>query len=91
MGRSFIHDLYYGRVTPWERKRARSLSYAELNRRIDCKREKFIKGLSDEALQDFEKWEELCDTRQEQERIESFRMGMQIGARFMEEIWQEDT
>ena len=92
MGRHFINDLYYGRVTPWERKRAKSLAYAELEQKIAGERQKFTKGLSEEALRDFEKLEDLYSTQQEQDRIESFRQGMQIGALFMEEVCRkEDT
>jgi len=89
MGRTFINDLYYGRITPWERRRARKSAYTELDGKIICEREQFTKRLSEEDLQNFEKLEELCMTRQEQEKIESFRQGLKIGAFFMEEIYRE--
>ena len=90
MGRTFINDLYYGRITPWERQRARKSAYTELDRKIICERNHFTKRLSKGDLETFEKLEDLCITRQEQEKIESFRQGLKIGALFMEEIYREE-
>lgn len=89
MGRQFINDLYYGRVTPWERKKAKKQAVLELERRLEDKRGEFVKQLTERTLQDFENLEELLAARQELERLECFRQGIQIGARFMEEVCQE--
>lgn len=90
MGREFINDLYYGRVAPWERRRGRRASVLELDNQIACKRKDFTERLSAEDLARFENLEDLYLTRQEYEKLESFRQGLQIGARFMEEISSDD-
>ena len=91
MGRQFINDLYYGRVTPWERKKARSREVLEIEQQIESKRALFVKQLTERTRQDFENLEELCIVRQEQEKLESFRQGIQLGAGFMEEVCKDNT
>lgn len=90
MGREFINDLYYGRIAPWERRRGRRAAVLELDNQIACKRKDFAERLSKEDLVRFENLEDLYLTRQEYEKLESFRQGLQIGARFMEEISSDD-
>lgn len=86
MGKEFINDLYYGRITPWERRRTRKAATMELDNQIACKRKEFTERLVVEDLQRFEALEDLYFTRQELEVVESFRQGLRLGARFMEEI-----
>lgn len=86
MGKEFINDLYYGRITPWERRRTRKAAVLELDNQIACKRKEFTERLVPEDLQCFEALEDLYFTRQELELVESFRQGLRLGAHFMEEI-----
>lgn len=86
MSKEFINDLYYGRISPWERKRTRKAAVLELDNQIACKRKEFTERLVTEDLQCFEVLEDLYLTRQELEVVESFRQGLRLGARFMEEI-----
>lgn len=90
MGREFIDDLYYGRITPWERRRTRKSAVLELDCKIKCKRKEFTDRLQAEDLQSFESLEDLYLARQELERIESFRQGLKLGAMFMEEICEDE-
>lgn len=90
MGREFIDDLYYGRITPWERRRTKKSAALELDCKIKCKRKEFTERLRAEDLQRFESLEDLYFARQELERIECFRQGLQFGARFMEEIYEDE-
>ncbi len=89
MGRKFVNDLYYGRIAPWERQRTRSAAGTELNGRIARERARFTGRLSEEERGYFERLEDLYYTQQEQEKLESFREGLRVGARFMETICQE--
>lgn len=89
MGRKFVNDLYYGRIAPWERQRSRSAACTELSSRIAKERACFTGRLSEEERGHFERLEYLYYTQQEQEKLESFRDGLRIGARFMETICQE--
>ena len=86
MGKEFINDLYYGRITPWERRRTAKTAVSELDNQIARKRKEFTDHLVPEDLQRFKSLEDLYFTRQELEVVESFRQGLRLGARFMEEI-----
>lgn len=89
MGRKFVNDLYYGRITPWERQRSRSAAGAELNSRIAKERACFTGRLSEEEKGQFERLEYLYYAQQEQEKLESFMEGLRVGAGFMETICRE--
>lgn len=89
MGKEFINDLYYGRIAPWERRYVRMSCAGELDNEIVHMRKSFTEGLSEEKLKSFENLENLYFDRQETDRIESFRQGLQIGALFMKEIDEE--
>lgn len=86
----FVNDLYYGRITPWERKKAKTAAELELNSQIVGERAYITKRMSEEERSRFEELERLCMMQQEQEKIECFRQGLCIGARFMTIVHQED-
>ena len=90
MGKDFVNDLYYGRITPWERRRSRKAAIIELDNQIACKRKEFTERLEEEDILRFETLEDLYFTRQELEVVESFRQGLRLGARFMEEICSDE-
>lgn len=35
MRESILHDLYFGRISPWERERIYTQEYSELTKKID--------------------------------------------------------
>lgn len=87
MGRTFVNDLYYGRISPWERKRSRRTQGAGLNARIEQEKAYFARILSKEDCGRLEQLENLYMMQQEEERLESFYQGLKIGARFMEAVF----
>ena len=86
MGRVFLDDLYYGRITPWERKKSRRTADAELSRRIEQEKAYFTCILSKEDYGRLEQLENLHVMQYEQEKLESFRQGLKLGAEFMDAI-----
>ena len=88
MGMTFASDLYYGRIAPWEQRRARCMSREalNLNRKLEQEREYLTKKMSKEDRRHFENYDRLNRECSEQEQIESFRQGLRIGALFMETI-----
>lgn len=90
MGRTFVNDLYYGRISPWERKRTRRLQGAELCARIEQEKAYFARILSKEDCGRLEQLEDLYTMQHEAERLESFYQGLKIGARFMEAVCRPD-
>lgn len=90
MGRTFVNDLYYGRINPWERKRFRRTQCAELNTKIEREKGYFAGILSKEDYNRLEQLENLYTMQHEAERLESFYQGLKIGARFMEAVCLPD-
>lgn len=90
MGRTFVNDLYYGRISPWERKRVRRMQSAGLDARIEQEKAYFARILSKEDCSRLEQLENLYTMQHEEERLESFYQGLKIGARFMEAVFCSD-
>lgn len=90
MEKKFVNDLYYGRITPWERRKIRKAAGADLGSRIAGERACVTERMSEEERSRFEELERLCTLQQEQEKLECFRQGLRIGARFMAAVYEED-
>jgi len=85
--KSFMHDLYYGRLIPWERGRAQDPDYTPINRKISDIKVYFRDKLSSE---DYEKIEEMWNLRAESNSIEdvdAFSYGVCMGALLMMEVF----
>ncbi|MDE7219474.1 MAG: hypothetical protein K2O45_07625 [Oscillospiraceae bacterium] len=73
MRKSMIHELYYGNVSPWERKRILDPEFIALGKKIDDIVTHYKKLLSPEEYKKFEEMQNLqaqADVIQEAELFE---------------------
>ena len=68
MRESMLNDLYYGRISPWERPRVCTYKYKKISKKIIDIEEHFRNFLSPE---EFAKFKELQGLRGQAEAIES--------------------
>ncbi|MDM8296129.1 hypothetical protein QUW58_13065 [Enterocloster aldenensis] len=67
MSKSFMYDLYFGNLVPWERGRAQDPAYTPLTRKISDLKVHFQKLLSPE---EYEKFEEMGNLQAQSGTIE---------------------
>lgn len=87
MRESMLYDLYFGRVSPWERKRIYTPEYNALIGKIIEMEEHFKNLLSSE---EYEKFGEMQDLRGQAGIIEStdlFAYSFRLGALMMMDIF----
>lgn len=87
MRESILDDLYYGRISPWERRRVRTHEFKEISSQIIAIEEHFRNLL---PAEEFEKLEELQELRGQADAIESenlFGYAFSTGALMMIDIF----
>lgn len=85
--KSFMYNLYFGHLIPWERRQTQDPDYTLINRKISDIKVYFHNKLSSE---DYEKMEEMGNLREETSAIEdvdAFSYGVCMGALLMMEVF----
>lgn len=77
---SILEDLYYGRISPWERPRIKSAERSELSRKIENEKRYFIQKMSLDDCQRFEELESLYSQSGGFEDVDAFSHGFKLGA-----------
>ena len=82
-----LEDLYFGRISPWERLCPKSEEYKEIGGKISKVREYFEKTLSAEGNEQFEKLQDLLCDSGEIEDICLFEYAFSPGALMMLDVF----
>jgi len=76
---SFVKDLYYGRISPWERDRPKDPEYTNIGRKISKLQEHFKNTLPPEEMKKLEELEILHAQSSSIESYENFVCGFHMG------------
>lgn len=86
---SILKDLYYGRVSPWERRPTRDAESREITRKIEDEKRYFIQKMSLDDCHRFQKLENLYTQSSDIEQIDAFSCGFKLGAELMVAVFAE--
>lgn len=81
-----LHDLYYGRISPWERTILRSAEQREAENKITAAQRYFQSKLSAEEAERLQELEGLYTTVFSLEQADTFSYGFRLGAALMVEV-----
>lgn len=87
MSKSFMYDLYFGNLVPWERGRAKDPAYTPITRKISDIKVHFERLLSPE---EYTKFEEMVNLQAESgtiEDIDLFEYGFCMGTLMMIDVF----
>ncbi len=87
MKESMIHDLYFGRISPWERERIHTQEYSELTKKFDDIVAHFKNLLSSEEYARFEEMENLRAQTDIIDDVTLFEYSFRLGALMMIDIF----
>ncbi len=87
MKESIIHDLYFGRIRPWERERIHTREYSELIKEIDDIEAHFKNLLSSEEYTRFEEMQDLWAQTGIIDDVTLFEYSFRLGALMMINIF----
>ena len=82
MRESMIHELYYGNISPWERRRIRDPEFAALTDKIDKMVTHFETLLSPEEYKKFEEMQDLQAQAGAIQEVELFEYAFCTGVLF---------
>ena len=82
-----LHDLYYGRISPWERKPIHTQEYSELTQKINCISAHFKNLLSSEEYARFEEMQNLRAQADIIDDVTLFEYSFRLGALMMINIF----
>ena len=85
-----LTDLYYGRVSPWERRPAQTNEKQEVNRKIEDERRYFIQKMSLDDCQRFQEMENLYMQSSDIEQFGAFTCGFRLGAKLMVAVFADN-
>lgn len=87
MSKSFMYDLYFGNLIPWERERAQDPAYTPLTRRTSDIKVHFQKSLSPEDYKKFEEMENLQSQSGTIEEVDLFEYAFCMGVLMMIDVF----
>jgi hypothetical protein len=87
MKNSLMHDLYFGRLVPWERGRSQDPHYTPITRKISGIKDHFKDTLPPEEYKRFEELENLYAQSSSIEDVELFEYGLSMGILLMIEVF----
>ena len=87
MNKSFMYDLYFGNLVPWERGRAQDPAYNPISQKISDIKLHFKALLSPEEYKKFEEMEHLQTQSGEIEDVDLFEYGLCMGALLMIDVF----
>ena len=87
MKNATLHDLYYGRVSSWERCCANSPEHKEIDRKIESERKYFVGKMSLDDCQRFQSFENLYAQSSDMEQADAFSCGFRLGVCLMAEAF----
>lgn len=86
---SILADLYYGRISPWERRPTLDEESRENSRKIENEKRYFIQKFSLDDCQRFQELENLYTQSSDIEQADAFSCGFKLGAELMVAVFTE--
>lgn len=87
--RKFLHDLYNGKITPWERKKQFSEEQRKLLQKLDKEHLYFKEKLSAEDCERFENFIDLHSKLLSDEEENAFSYGFTLGMLLFADLTEE--
>lgn len=89
--KSILHDFYYGRVIPWERRNPYAEEQREINRKIESEERYFVGKMSLDDCKRFEAFKNLLSQAYSMDEVDIFSHGFKLGALFMLEVFADEN
>jgi hypothetical protein len=80
-------DLYYGRISGWERHRLRTTEEKTVNRKIEAEKRYFIEKMSLDDCKRFQELENLYTQAHGFDEIDAYRYGFKLGVMLMSAVF----
>lgn len=80
---NILHDLYFGRILGYERRRDRTDETKNTNEKITAERKYFEEKMTDEDIQRFRALESLYTQAGDSDETDSFIYGFRLGVKLM--------
>lgn len=81
--KNILHNLYYGRVSGWERRPVRTAENNAINRKIESQKRYFIEKMSLDDCQKFQALENLYSQVHEFDEFDAYSYGLKLGIMLM--------
>ena len=81
--KNILYDLYYGRISGWERRPSRTAAYTAINRKIADEKQYLAEKLLADDCQRFQALEVLYTQAHEFEQLDAYRFGFRLGVMLM--------
>ena len=88
--KNILHELYYGRLSGWERRPVRTAENRAINGKIEAEKQYFVGKMSLDDCQRFQALESLYTQAHEFDEIDAFFYGFRLGVRLMIAVFSGD-
>lgn len=87
--KSILHDLYIGKVTPWERRISDNPKYKEIIKKLDEEEHYLMDKLSTKDVQHLQDFKKLSYQAMAIDEVEIFKAGYKLGALMIMEVLED--
>ena len=84
-----LHDLYYGRISPWEHRPTSNEESRKISRKIEDEKRYFVQKMSLDDCQRFQELENLYTQSSDIEQLDAFSCGVKLGAELIIAVFTE--
>ncbi len=85
-----LADLYYGRISGWERRPVYTSDDVALRHKIDDERQYFTEQMSSDDKKRYDKYESLRSKASDFVEEDAFSYGFRLGVKLMCAVFSED-
>ena len=89
--KKILYDLFYGRISGWERKPNYNAEAKAINRKIEREKEYFINKMSLDDVQRFQALEDLYTQSHEYCELDVFQYGFRLGTMLMCGVFMDEN
>ena len=88
--KDILHQLYYGRISGWERRPVRTPAEIAVNKNIEAEKRYFETKMSNDDFQRLQALENLYMQAHEYDEIDTYTYGFKMGVMLMCTVFADD-
>ena len=88
--RNILQDLYFGRLSGWERRPSRTAEFKAINRKIAAEKTYFTEQMSVDDCERFEALENLYTQSHQADEADAFCLGFRLGAMIIGAVFMDE-
>ena len=89
--KNILNDLYYGKLSGWERRPVRTVEFREINSKIESEKQYFVSKMSLDDCQRFQALENLYSQSHSLDEFDAYCAGVKFAVMLMSAVFMSEN